>query len=200
VIERENAAPGTATSRELQDTAATSDDPDRALTTLRGASVAVDPHRAAQVAIAICWAVLAVLVVVLFLVGIHKNDQINSLKQHGVAVEDTVDSCSGLLGGSGSNAAGFRCWGTFTLGGDRYTKDIPGTVLRAPGSKVAAVADPSEPGLITTASALANEHASASVFIAPAILLAVLALLTGVLASRVRAGGRHPAKRPGSKG
>jgi hypothetical protein len=160
----------------------------------------VDPHRAAQVAIAICWAVLAVLVVVLFLVGIHKNDQVNSLRQHGVAVEDTVDSCSGLLGGSGSNAAGFRCWGTFTLDGDRYTKDIPGTVFRTPGSKVAAVADPSEPGLITTVSALANEHASASVFIAPAILLAVLALLTGVFGSRLRAAGRRPARGRGSKG
>lgn len=200
MIAGEKAAPGIPTSGQLHDASPTSDNPDRALTTLRGASVAVDPRRAAHVAIAICWAALAALVVVLFVVGIHKNDQINSLRQHGVPVEDTVDSCSGLLGGSGSNAAGFRCWGTFTLDRHRYTKDIPGTVLRTPGSKVAAVADPSEPGLITTVSALANEHASASVFIAPAILLAVLALLTGVLASRLREGGRRPAKGPGSKG
>lgn len=161
-------------------------DTDKALTTLRGASVDVDPRRVAKFAIVLCWVALVVLVVVFFVIGIHKNAQINSLKQHGVAVEDTVDSCSGLLGGSGSNPAGYRCWGTFTINGHRYTEDIPGNVLRTPGSKVAAVADPTQPGLITTTSVLADERASASVFIVPTVLLIALLLLTGTLAMRSR--------------
>ena len=172
------------------------DDSDKPLTTLRGASVAVDPRRAAQAALGLCLATLATLVVVFFLVGVHKNDQINSLKQHGSVVEDTVDSCSGLLGGSGSNPVGYRCWGTFTIDGHSYTKDIPGNVFRAPGSKVAAVADPTDPGLITTVSALDSEHASAGVFIVPAVLMIALVLLTAALgyrwrSSRVRLGRRR---------
>jgi len=161
------------------------------VTTLRGASVAVDPRRAAQVAIAVAMTTLAVLVVVFFVVGLHKNDQITSLKQHGVPVEDTVNGCSGLLGGSGSNPVGYRCWGTFTIGGRRYTKDIPGTVFRAPGSKVDAVADPDDPGLVTTVSALASEHASPGVFVVPAILLVALALFAGALVLRMRSDRRR---------
>jgi hypothetical protein len=154
----------------------------------------VDPRRAAQVTVAICLVTLAALVVVFYVIGINKNDQITSLKQHGVAVEDTVSGCLGLLGGSGSNAAGYRCWGTYTIDGRHYSKDIPGNVLRATGSEVAAVADPSDPGLITTVTALENERASASVFILPSVLLIVLVLLTGALALRRRsARGAQPA-------
>jgi hypothetical protein len=56
---------------------------------------------------------------------------------------------------------------------------------------VAAIADPDDPGLVTTVSALAGEHASASVFIVPSILLAVLVLFAGLLALRIRSGRSH---------
>jgi hypothetical protein len=185
------------TNTQVQNGPAKTDDPDKALTTLRGASVDVDPRRAAQVAVAVCWVTLAVLGVVFFVIGIHKNDQITSLKQQGVAVEDTVDSCSGLLGGSGSNPVGYRCWGTFTVDGHSFTKDIPGNVLRASGTKVAAIADPAEPGLITTASALDSEHASASVFIVPSALLGALLLLTAALGRRMRSAHGRLVRRRG---
>ena len=94
-------------------------------------------------------ATLLILAVVFFVVGIHKNDQITGLEQHGVAVQATVTGCVGLLGGSGSNVAGYRCWGTFTVDGHRYTKDIPGTVLRPIGSRVPVIADSADPGLIS---------------------------------------------------
>jgi hypothetical protein len=135
-------------------------------------------------------ATLLTLAVVFFVVGIHKNDQITSLEHHGVAVSDTVTGCVGLLGGSGSNSAGYRCWGTFTVDGQRYTKDIPGTVLRPIGSRVPVVADSADPGLITTASELSSEHASAGVFIVPTALLAVFLILAGVLTVRFRANRR----------
>ena len=88
-------------------------------------------------------------------------------------IEDTVVTCSGLLGGSGSNPVGYRCWGTFTVDGHRYTKDIPGNVLRTAGTKVLVIADTEDPGLITTPSLLASEHASSGVFILPAVLFGV---------------------------
>lgn len=163
--------------------------PEKALTTLRGASVAVDPRRATQVAVAMGMATLAVLVVVFFVVGAHKNNQITSLEQHGVTVQDTITGCVGLLGGSGSNPVGYRCWGTFTIDGHRYTKDIPGTVLRPVGSKVSVIADSAIPGLITTASELDGEHASDGVYIVPTLLLGAFVILAGVLIVRLRAAG-----------
>jgi hypothetical protein len=72
------------------------------------------------------------------------------------------------------------------VGGHSYVEDIPGNVLRAPGSKIQAIADPDLPGLVTTPSELAAEHASSGVFILPTVLLALLALLVGVVALRLR--------------
>jgi hypothetical protein len=148
-----------------------------ALTTLRGAGVDVNVRRAGRVVVALCLVALAVLVVVLFVAGVHKNDQINRLRAHGVPVTVTVSGCLGLLGGSGSNPAGYACRGTFTLDGHRYSEDIPGNVLRPPGTKVQALAVPDNPPLLSTRHAVATERASASVFVVPAILLAVLVVL-----------------------
>ncbi len=156
------------------------------LTTLRGASVAVDARVVGRVVVAACLVGLAVLVVVLYVAGAHKNAQIAGLKQRGVPVVDTVSACSGLLGGSGSNPVGYRCWGTFTVDGRSYVEDIPGNVLRAPGSKIQAIADPENPGLVTTPSELAAEHASSGVFILPTVLLAILAALIAAVAIKLR--------------
>jgi hypothetical protein len=160
--------------------------PEDTRTTLRGAGVDVDVRRVGRVFVALCLVALAVLAVVLFVVGVHKNSQINRLRQHGVAVQVTVSGCLGLLGGSGSNAAGYACRGTFTLGGHRYNESIPGNSLRRPGSKVRAVAVSGDPPLLSTARAVATERASANVFIVPTILLVVLVLLLGVLVLRQR--------------
>ncbi|MGD0381670.1 MAG: hypothetical protein ABSC30_16985 [Acidimicrobiales bacterium] len=158
--------------------------PESTGTTLRGAGVDVDVRRLGRVVVALCLMALAVLTVVLFAVGVHKNSQINRLRQHGVAIQVTVSGCLGLLGGSGSNPAGYACRGTFTLDGHRYNESIPGNALRRPGTKVRAVAVSGNPPLLSTAHAVATERASASVFIVPAILLVVLALLVGVLVLR----------------
>jgi len=163
-------------------------DPGESLTTLRGAGVEVDVRRVGRVVIGVCLVALAVLVVVLFVVGAHKNAQITRLHQDGVAVQVKVTGCLGLLGGSGSNAAGYACTGTFTLDGHRYREAIPGTALHPPGSRIRAVAVPGDPPLLSTARAVATEHASWSVFVVPAILLAVLVLLVGALILRRRHG------------
>jgi hypothetical protein len=145
-------------------------------------------------------ATLLVLVIVFFVVGIHKNDQITSLDEHGVTVQDTVTGCVGLLGGSGSNPVGYRCWGTFTIDAHRYTKDIPGTALRPIGSKVPVIADPAVPGLITTASELNGEHASDGVFIVPMLLLVAFVVLAAVLTVRLRAAGHLQKKAATDRG
>jgi hypothetical protein len=167
-----------------------SDQPEAPLTVLRGATVSVDQRLIARALIALCAVTLAVLTVIFFIVGAEKNSQINALNAHGVEVTDTVDSCQGLLGGSGSNAAGYRCWGTFVVNGRSYTKDIPGTDLYASGSKLEIISDGQDPGLISTPGQLRSEQASSAVFFLPIALLAALVVLIGLISWRAwRASG-----------
>jgi hypothetical protein len=159
--------------------------------TLRGAGVEVDAGRVGRVIVGLVIVALAVLVVVFSVAGADKNAQITNLRLHGVGVRITVTECRGLLGGSGSNGAGYACRGTFRYGAHRYTKAIPGDSLYAPGTILRGVTVPSDPGLISTPRTLASEHASWRVFILPAILLVVLVLLVGALVLRRR--HRRPA-------
>ncbi len=119
--------------------------------------------------------------VVLFVGALHKNSQITDLRSHGVGVPFTVTSCLGLLGGSGSNGAGYSCRGSFTVDGHRYTEPIPGTADHAPGTILRSVTVPGDPALVITAHDLAAEHTSGRVFVLPTILLVVLAVLVGVV-------------------
>jgi hypothetical protein len=137
---------------------------------------------------------LAVLVVVLYVAGFQKNAQITRLRRHGVPVEVTVSGCLGLMGGSGSNLAGYDCRGTFTIDGHRYNEAIPGNTFHRPGATLRAVTVPDDPALLSTVRALATEHPSQSVFILPTILLVVLAFGVGALDLRrrhVRAASPH---------
>jgi hypothetical protein len=109
---------------------------DAPISTLRGASASVDARRAAQVVVGLIMATLAVLGIVFIVVGINKNDQINELKDHGVPVTYVVSKCLGLLGGSGSNAAGYACEGSYTVDGRRYFENLPGSSNYAPGARV----------------------------------------------------------------
>ena len=156
------------------------------LTTLRGAGVDIDVRKTGRIVVALCLVALAVVAVVLLVAGIHKNAQINRLRSDGVPVTVTVSGCLGLLGGSGSNPAGYACQGTFTLDGHRYSESIPGNTLRPPGTKVRAVAVSGSPPLLSTAHAVATDRASASVFVVPIILFVILVGLVGGLLFRRR--------------
>lgn len=148
---------------------------------LRGAGVSVDGRRVGQVAIGIVLVTLLVLGVVFTLVGIHTNQQNDRLHNDGVPVTFTVTGCLGLLGGSGSNAAGYSCRGHYTLDGKTYAEQLPGDAFHRPGSTVAAVAVAGDPALVSPASIVATEHSSAGVFVLPIILFAVLLALVALL-------------------
>ena len=156
---------------------------------LRGAEVQIDGRRVAAVLVGIILVTLAVLVVVFTVVGLDKNHQIDQLRNQGVPVDVTVTSCQGLLGGSGSNAAGYACRGTYKLGGHRYNEQLPGTALHAPGTIIRAVAVPGDPALVSPVSVVDSEHASATVFILPAVLLVLLVAILAVVVLRRAAGG-----------
>jgi hypothetical protein len=150
---------------------------DAPISTLRGATVSVDGRRVARVAAGLVLATLAVLGAVFIVVGINKNEQINELKAHGVPVTYVVSTCLGLLGGSGSNGAGYSCQGSYTVDGRRFFENLPGSTHYAPGDRVKAISVGSDPTLLSTPAIVNSERASASVFILPAVLLTVCALL-----------------------
>ena len=170
-------------------------DRDRPVTTLRGAGVDVDPRRAGQVVLVAALVALAVVAVVLLVAGIKKNAQADALAHHGVAVEVTVSGCSGLLGGSGSNAAGYRCQGTYAFDGRHYERDIPGDSLLRVGAVIRGVTSPDDPGLLSTPAMVEVQRSSWRVYLVPAVLFAVLAvaMVTLVLLRRRRRHAAFPA-------
>jgi hypothetical protein len=158
------------------------------VTTLRGAHVEVDSHRLARGLIGACVVALAAVTVLLFAAAVHENAQVASLRRHGVPVAVTVSRCRGVLSGSGSNAAGYSCRGTFALDGKRYSDTIPGDTLLAPGTTLRMVTVESDPGLIATIHQVEGERTSWGVFILPTVLLVVVATLVATIAVRSRRG------------
>ncbi|MGH9046517.1 MAG: hypothetical protein ACRDVW_04300 [Acidimicrobiales bacterium] len=136
-------------------------------------------------------AIVAVISVILFVAGADKNAQITGLRTRGVPIQVTVGGCRGLLGGSGSNAAGYACRGEYRYGGRRYDEAIPEDVHLAPGSNIQGVIAPNDPALLSTAAALREEHGSWRVFITPGVL---------ALISLYGLGGRLPRRRFGRAG
>jgi hypothetical protein len=154
---------------------------------LRGAPVEVDTRRVAQIVIALIVATLAILSVTFFLSGVHRNSNVSNLQQHGVSVSVTTTTCTGELGGSGSNLVDYRCEGTFVLNGQRFHDTIPGRAFRATGSKATFVTAKNSPGLLATSLEVRREDASWSVFIPPFVILVVLsAFVTVVVRRRTR--------------
>jgi hypothetical protein len=153
---------------------------------LRGAGVQVDSRRLASLGIAVVLVALAALTVGFTVAGVHKNQQTDELHAQGVPVTVTVTGCLGLLGGSGSNAAGYSCHGTYTLHGHHYSEPLPGSAFHRPDSTIASVAVPGDPALVAPASIVDAQHSSASVFILPAVFGGLLLLLIAILVVRSR--------------
>lgn len=133
------------------------DEPARRVAALREASVDVDLRRAGQL---VCLVALVAAGMLLLATGVQKNAQITRLREQGVPLKVKVTGCIGLMGGSGSNVAGYNCKATFTLEGRRHNDDLPGTTLYAPGTWLQAIVVPGDPRLLSTPRGLAAEHAS----------------------------------------
>jgi hypothetical protein len=162
------------------------DDSSGRIGTLRGASVGFNPRRLVQVVVALLMATLVVTVIVLTLAGIHSNNQINRLHGQGQPVTVHVTSCFGLLGGSGSNAAGYSCRGTYTLDGNTFNEALPGSTLYRPGTKLPAVAVPGDPALVSPTAIISTQRASNGVFIVPIILGIILLMLVVIVVVRTQ--------------
>jgi len=164
------------------------------VSTLRGASVSVDVRWVKRSLACVVLAGLAATSALLFWAGASRNARIQRLRSEGVEVPVTVSGCLGLLGGSGSNAAGYECRGTFRLAGHEYRTILPGDGLLAAGSVVEGVAVPGHPPLFSTAKVLAGERPSAGVYLVPALMAGLLLASVLLAGWRLR---RGPGAEPG---
>jgi hypothetical protein len=191
INEPQHAAPPSASSRT---TASAADhgvgDESGRVGTLRGATVSFNPRRLVHVALGLVLGTLAVATIVLTMAGIHSNDQVNRLQTQGQRVTVTVTGCLGLLGGSGSNEAGYSCNGTYELAGHVYREPLPGSTFYRPGTKLASIAVPGDPALVSPVAVVSSQQASNGVFIVPIVLGVILLALIAVLVLRNRPGRR----------
>jgi hypothetical protein len=146
-----------------------------------------------MVSAAIMLSLFAVIIVVTFISAANDNARIDRLKSKGVSVTVTVSSCVGNIGGSGSNAAGYTCRGSYRIDGTRYEEVIGSkTTQSSAGATVRGVADPNRPSTVELASAVARSKSSGSVYVVPTVLALVFVALT--LALLRRASGRRRVK------
>ena len=150
-------------------------------------------RRVLQVVLGVVIGTLAVLVVVFTIGGIHSNDQINRLRSQGTPVTVTVSGCLGLLGGSGSNAAGDSCHGSYRLDGRLYHESLPGSTFYRPGARIPALAVPGDPALVSPLAVIDTQHASDGVFVLPGALAGALVLVVAAIVWRRRVVGRGKA-------
>jgi hypothetical protein len=165
----------------------TAPDPAHSPQRIRGVSTAdVNPQLVLRIVVVLIILGLAISSVALFVAGAHKNGQIEDLKANGVQVQVTATGCLGLLGGSGSNAAGYDCKGVFTFDGHHYVDKLPGGQFQRPGARLNEVIARDDPGLMGTLHSVATERTSGTVYVVPSVLaLAALALL-GLVAALAR--------------
>ncbi len=142
--------------------------------TLRGASVSFNPRRLVQGVVGLVLVTLAITAIVLTVAGIHSNAQINRLHTQGQPVSVTVTGCLGLLGGSGSNAAGYSCRGTYQLDGHVYREPLPGSTFYRPGTTLPSIAVPGDPALVSPTGIVDSQQASNGVFVVPIVLGVIL--------------------------
>ncbi len=142
--------------------------------------------------LALVVAALGGAIIVLVVAGVHKNEQITELRDHGEAMTITVKSCLGELGGSGSNVAGYTCTGAYKVRGVVHVGTIPSNVMLAPGERLRGVAAREDPSLFTLVSDMRHEQASWRVLLAPLVLAILLSgSLIGLRSRSARARSRR---------
>ena len=161
---------------------------------LRGPEVSFNKQRVVAAVVILSLVSLALLAVVLT-VGVIRNDaQQTRLRHGGIPVTVTVVGCLGQLGGSGTNAAGYTCTGSYSVDGARYEVPIGGVTTFYPeGHTLDGVVDPNEHSTVYTASSVSTMHASWTEWIAPVLLFVAFLVVVALVLVRSRRARRATA-------
>jgi len=154
---------------------------------LRGPAVARVGRGFWLVTSAVLLLVGAAVLLVSVISTVNDNARLSRLKSHGIPVTVTVTGCFGNLGGSGSNAAGFTCHGSYALKGVRYQELIGSmTTLTRVGTTVRGVVDPSHHDVVVLARAVRTSSTSSGSYVVEGLLAVLIVLLTFLLVRVVR--------------
>lgn|GEM_PF-2885912 len=117
----------------------------------------------------------ALLLVSVFFATVTNQQRIERMHNNGIPARAIVTSCTGQIGGSGSNSAGYVCTGTYSVQHHRYEGVIGGLIsLRSPGSVVGIVVDPDNLGSCETASLARSQRDSGLAYALPGTLTVLL--------------------------
>jgi hypothetical protein len=115
--------------------------------------------------------VFAAVLVVSFISATSDNARIERMKNHGIPVTVTVTNCTGNIGGSGSNAAGYTCRGDYSVDGTTFHELIGSmSIFSVSGSKVRGVVDPSHHSTVVLSSAIRTSVSSTRAYLRPGLL------------------------------
>jgi hypothetical protein len=154
---------------------------------LRGAEAVSLGRRFWLIAAAAGLVIFAVAIAISFAATINEHDRIDRMKTHGIPVTVTITGCEGNLGGSGSNVASYTCRGTYAINGAKFDELIASmTTFTAKGTKIRALADPSQHSSVALASAIKSTHSSPTAFIVLALLTLLLLVLVALVTRAAR--------------
>lgn len=143
-----------------------------------GGSVQIDPRRLGRGLAVAAVAVLAACTVVLAVVAATGHSGADALRRHGVPVQVSVTSCTGITSGIGMGAEYYQCQGRYELGGRTYESTIHGVRSQEPeGAVLSGVAVPGQP---STLSLRAGAQSSSLSRYVPAIVLGALTVVGAI--------------------
>ena len=138
-----------------------------------GGGVALNGRRIAFVLGALGLAVLISVTAVVAASAASANSQIDRLRSQGVPVEMTVTGCLDISSGIGMGIEYWQCRGTYSLGGRSYEEVIGGQrQLLDAGQRIAVVALPGHPALVSVPQALRRRHSYTLVEVLAAVTVA----------------------------
>lgn len=124
-----------------------------------GGGVVLNGRRIAVVLGALGLAVLIAVTAFVASSAVSANSQIDRLRSQGVPVQMTVTGCLGISSGIGMGIEYWQCRGTYSLGGRTYEEIIGGQrQLLDAGQRIAVVAVPGHPALVSIPQALRRRH------------------------------------------
>ena len=139
-----------------------------------GGPVEIDARRLGRVLIVAVIALLALTGILLAVIEAGSQSGASSLRRHGVPVQATVSSCTGITSGIGMGAEYYQCRGTYSLSGQSPDAVIHGVRSQLPeGTLVDALVVPGRPSTLTARTAVPPPSAGRYV---PSIVIGALAV------------------------
>jgi hypothetical protein len=150
-----------------------------------GGGADINPRRLVGILVWICVALLVAFAVYFAVSANQRSSQLSLLHQHGIPVTATVTGCTAVGSGIGMGVEYYQCTGSYALGGQAFNEVIRGSRNQMDnGQRLAAIAVPGHPSLLSTVSAARARKSSTGENTAAVVLGATA---VGIVGGQLRA-------------